>query len=323
MIINRIIRNLFPSVSLCGKTFAQTQNIYISDINDISSLNEMKSDDIECLIYDDTPLLTDEILFELSQLCLTLNKSFQIGDGYISPRGFSGIPEQCAMIETVQFDVRQYDVFMSVINKRIIDRLCEQGVIFYDKNSVFLHEDVHICSGCVIYPFVNIQGKTYIGKNSIIYSNSFICSSTIGDDVTVKSSYIFDSVIGDGCTVGPFAYIRNHSNVSENCRVGDFVEIKNSVMESGVKCAHLTYIGDAIVGANTNVGCGSVFCNFDGKKKHHTTVGANVFIGANTNLVAPLTIGDNVFIAAGSTVTKNVPPDSFVIARSRQITIDH
>lgn len=322
MIINRIIRNLFPNVFLCGKSLAQTQNVYISDINDISSVNEMKSDDIECLIFDDTPLLTDKILIELSQLCLKTNKSFRIGDGYIAPHGFCGTPEPCTMTEALQFDNKQYDLFLSAINKRIIERLCNQGVIFYDKASVFLDEDVHICSGSVIHHNVTIQGKTYIGKNTVISGNSYISSSSIGDDVIVRSSHIVDSTVGDNCTVGPFAYVRSKSNISKNCRIGDFVEIKNSVIESGVKCAHLAYIGDAVVGTNTNVGCGSVFCNFDGKKKHRTTVGANVFIGANTNLVAPLIIGDNVFIAAGSTVTKNVPPDSFVIARSQQTTTE-
>ena len=147
--------------------------------------------------------------------------------------------------------------------------------------------------------------------------NSTIIDSEIEEGASVTCSHLYHSKVGKNTTVGPFARLRD-ADIRDNCRIGDFVEIKNSQLNNGVKCAHLAYVGDAKVGDNTNIGCGSVFCNYDGKLKHHTEVGKNVFIGANVNLVAPLSIGDNTYIAAGTTVTKDVTDNGFVIGRVRQ-----
>jgi bifunctional UDP-N-acetylglucosamine pyrophosphorylase / glucosamine-1-phosphate N-acetyltransferase len=179
----------------------------------------------------------------------------------------------------------------------------EQGVTIVDKNNTYIGPDVVIGAGTIIYPNSVIEGNVQIGTNC-----------------RIESSYIRDSIIGDDVTVGPFAHIRNESIVGDNVRIGNFVEIKKSILSKGVKSAHLTYLGDSDIGENTNVGCGTITVNYDGKKKHKTVIGKNSFIGSNVNLLAPITIGDNATIAAGSTINEDVPNDSLAIARERQIT---
>ena len=144
-------------------------------------------------------------------------------------------------------------------------------------------------------------------------------NSIVENGASVEMSHIVDSCVRAGATVGPFARLRG-AQVGEKCRIGDFVEIKASKLGNGVKASHLSYVGDAEVGDGTNVGCGTVFCNYDGKDKHRTTVGSGCFIGANTNLIAPVVVGDNSFIAAGTTVTRDVEECSFTIGRVRQDT---
>ena len=137
--------------------------------------------------------------------------------------------------------------------------------------------------------------------------------------MSIKSSTIIDSQIGNGTTVGPYAYLRPGSRIGNNCKIGDFVEFKNASFGDGSKASHLSYIGDADVGSNVNIGCGVVFVNYDGKNKFRTVVKDNSFVGSNSNLVAPVTIEENSFIAAGSTITEDVPKDSLAIARGRQV----
>lgn len=321
MIINRIKRNIFSKFNLCGKKFDEVQDRFILNINDIKCLHEAKSDNgLMCLIYDDTPLVDDETLSTLENLCLINNEGFSIGNGFIAPICYQGKLKNPNLFCAQQFEPSLYSEFLSVISKRIISYHLKNGVIIYDTKSTFIDMDVHLCSGCKIRPFTTLEGTCYIGKNSTIYEHSFLSNAYVGDNVTIKSSYVCDSRIGDDTSIGPFAYIRNGASIGSFCRIGDFVEIKASTLENGVKCAHLSYVGDASVGEKTNVGCGTVFCNYDGVKKHHTSIGANSFIGANTNLIAPISVGKNTFIAAGSTVTNSVPENSFVIARSRQTT---
>ncbi len=186
-------------------------------------------------------------------------------------------------------------------------------------NNIFIEE------GCVVHPTAvvmapnHIEGGSVIGEGTILYPCCYIKNSIIGKNVEIKASYIFDSKIGDNVTIGPNAHIRKNCNVSDNVRIGNYVELKNATIGKGTKIAHLTYIGDADVGSACNIGCGVVFCNYDGVNKHHTTVKDKVFVGSNCNLVAPLCIGEGVFIAAGSTVTESVEDGNFVIARSKQL----
>ena len=168
------------------------------------------------------------------------------------------------------------------------------------------NKDLIIIGDCNIADDVQVVGQCVLDN----------CS--IGCNCKIMGSYIEKSVIGNNCVIGPFAHIRPDCYVDENVRIGNFVELKKAHIKSGTKISHLTYVGDAEIGKNCNLGCGVIFCNYDGKEKHKTTLGNNVFVGSNVNLIAPLKIEDNCFIAAGSTVTKDVTKDTFVIARSKQ-----
>ncbi len=202
---------------------------------------------------------------------------------------------------------------------KIIETHKKNGVIFMDEDSAFIEPDVIIGSGTRIAPNVHLVGKTVIGENVDIGFNTEIENSVIGNDVKIRQSVILDSKIGAGTTVGPFAYVRPNCVVGEKVKLGDFVEIKNSNIGNGTKLSHLTYVGDADVGAHINFGCGTVVVNYDGKNKYRTVIEDDAFIGCNTNLVAPVTVGRNAFTAAGSTITEDVPADTLAIARARQV----
>lgn len=194
----------------------------------------------------------------------------------------------------------------------------ENGVEFIDIYQAYIDETVKIGAGTVIYPCVVLQGETEIGENCLIGQNSRIVDSKIGAGTDVQSSVIIESTVGEETHVGPFAYMRPNSHVGSHCKVGDFVEVKNSSMGDGAKASHLTYIGDSDVGKNVNLGCGVVFVNYDGSKKYRSVVGDGAFIGCNSNLISPVNVGDGAYVAAGSTVTEDVPADAFCIARERQ-----
>lgn len=207
--------------------------------------------------------------------------------------------------------------------RKIAEKHIEAGVDIFDIDNVYIDEDVRIGEGTVIGPCVRLEGSTVIGKDCKIEQNSRIVNATIGDDVSIDNSVILDSSVGSNTSVGPFAYIRPGSTIGEACKVGDFVEVKNASMGNGSKSAHLTYIGDADIGENVNLGCGVVFVNYDGKNKHRSTVGDGCFIGCNVNLVSPVDVGDGAYIAAGSTVTKDIPKDALSVGRARQKNIEN
>ena len=179
-----------------------------------------------------------------------------------------------------------------------------------------LEDSVKVGKDVIIEPFAVVKGNTVLADGCVIGSFSYIENATIGLNSVVKSSRITDSVVGDNCTVGPNAHLRNNARIGNNCRIGNFVEIKNSHLYDGVKAAHLSYVGDAVVGARTNIGCGVVFVNFDGRTKHRCEVGDDCFIGCNANLVAPVKLGKDCFVACGTTVDKDMPDGAFSIGRS-------
>ena len=207
----------------------------------------------------------------------------------------------------------------TIMRKRINDIHLEKGVTIIDPNNTYIDCNVVIHNDCIIYPGNVIQGSTIIKENCTIYPNSRIVDSIIEKDVVIQNSVILQSNIGEKTTVGPFAYIRPYSNIGNCVRIGDFVEIKKSNIGNNTKVSHLTYIGDAEVGERCNFGCGTVVVNYDGKEKHKTIVGDDVFIGCNANLIAPVEVKDNSYIAAGSTITDEVPKGALAIARSRQV----
>ncbi|MFX0549675.1 bifunctional UDP-N-acetylglucosamine diphosphorylase/glucosamine-1-phosphate N-acetyltransferase GlmU [Hathewaya histolytica] len=209
-----------------------------------------------------------------------------------------------------------------IMRKRINKMHMENGVTLIDPNNTYIGSEVEIGSDTIIYPGNVIEGKTVIKEGCMLYPNSRIKDSIIGAQVTIQSSVVLDSNIGENTTVGPFAYIRPDSNIGKNARIGDFVEIKKSTIGDNTKVSHLTYIGDSEVGSKCNFGCGTVIVNYDGKEKHKTIIGDNVFIGCNANLISPVEIKNNSYVAAGSTITKEVPEGSLAIARARQTNID-
>lgn len=209
-----------------------------------------------------------------------------------------------------------------ILRNRINRKHMENGVTIIDPKTTYIGSDVIVEKDTIIYPGNVIEGNTIIKENCILYPNSRISDSTLENNVVVQSSVIQESYIGEQTTVGPFAYIRPESVIGKKARIGDFVEIKKSTIGDNTKVSHLTYIGDAEVGSGCNFGCGTVVVNYDGKKKHKTIIGNNSFIGCNTNLVSPVEVKNNTYIAAGSTITNEVPEGSLAIARAKQVNIE-
>ena len=199
-----------------------------------------------------------------------------------------------------------------------VDRLLSAGVRIVDTESVFVGPAVTVGEGSVLLPGTILKGATAIGRDCVIGPHAMISQCVIGDRVTVNASQLNESSVDNDTTVGPFAYIRPNCRVGRKVKVGDFVELKNSTVGDGTKISHLTYVGDTDAGAHINFGCGTVTVNYDGKKKFRTTIQDNAFIGCNTNLVAPVTVGEGAYTAAGSTITEDVPADALAIARQRQ-----
>ena len=205
-----------------------------------------------------------------------------------------------------------------VMKQRINSKNMANGVTLIYPNSTYICPDVVIGKDTIIEPGCMLEGKTVIGEGCRIGYHSKLKNAVLSNNVDVEISVILDSSVDEGTHVGPFAYIRPNSHIGKNIKVGDFVEIKNANIGDGTKISHLTYVGDADVGQNVNFGCGTVVVNYDGQKKHRTTIGDNAFIGCNTNLVSPVTVEDNAYTAAGSTITDTVPKNSLAIARAKQ-----
>lgn len=195
----------------------------------------------------------------------------------------------------------------------------KNGVQIVDPNNTYIGMDVEIGNNTVILPGTTITGISTVGCGCVINASQ-IKNSCIRSGAKVESSYVYDSVIGENSTVGPYAHIRAKSLISNDCRIGNFVELKNAILDDNVKSAHLTYLGDCEIGSKTNIGCGTITVNYDGVNKFKTIIGKESFIGSNVNLIAPIKIGNNVKVAAGSTVAVNViNDDALVIARSREV----
>ena len=206
-----------------------------------------------------------------------------------------------------------------ILQKRIKEKWLLAGVTLIDPASITIDETVELQPDVILEPQTHLRGRTVIQAGSRIGPGSLIENSELGENVTVLYSVITDSVIQSQTRIGPYAHLRGHAEVGIGCRIGNFVELKNAQLGDRTNVAHLSYLGDTTTGTQVNVGAGTITANYDGVKKHRTTIGDRSKIGSNTVLVAPITVGNDVYIAAGSTVTEDVPDDSLVIARSRQV----
>lgn len=207
----------------------------------------------------------------------------------------------------------------AILRSRINEKHMSEGVTFIDPNSSYIDPDVIIGKDTIIYPGVVLEGSTKIGDNCIIRGSTRITDSQIEDSVHIESSVIEDSLVKNNTKIGPFTHIRPNSQIGEDVKLGNFVEIKNSKIGKSSKASHLSYIGDSELGEGVNVGCGVVFANYDGKNKHKSIVDNGAFIGSNSSIISPVNIGQGSFIAAGSTITDSVEEGKMAIARARQV----
>ena len=215
-------------------------------------------------------------------------------------------------------DRKQLNMLNTIMRRNINDAHMINGVNIPCTDGVMIGADVKIGVGTTVLPNTIILGDTVIGEDCTIGPNTYIKNGTVGNNVILDNVKLTDSEVEDGVDCGPFVQVRAGSRLCKGVHIGDFIEVKNSVVGEGTKSAHLTYIGDSDVGKNVNFGCGTVTVNYDGKNKHRCKIGDHVFLGCNTNLIAPVEIGDYAFTAAGSTITDDVPENALAIARARQ-----
>lgn len=212
------------------------------------------------------------------------------------------------------------------VQKRLCTRInmehIAHGVQIFAPDSVYIAPDAKIGAGTVILPGTIIRAGCTIGCGATIGPNALLEQATIGNGTTINASQVYESTVGSDATVGPFAYVRPGCKIGDRTRIGDFVELKKAEIGNGTKVSHLTYVGDATVGERVNFGCGTVVVNYDGYHKFHTEIGDDCFIGCNTNLIAPVKLGDRVFTAAGTTITKDVPNGALAVGRARQTTME-
>ena len=216
-------------------------------------------------------------------------------------------------------DATSYAVAFRYLRDAILQKHLAGGVIVLEPERTVIEANVRIGAGTVIYANNTLQNDTVIGEGCTLYPGNRMDGATVGDGVTVESSVLIRCKVGAHTSVGPFAYLRPDAVIGEHCRIGDFVEIKNSTIGDGTKVSHLTYVGDSDLGKDINLGCGVVFVNYDGKIKNRSRVDDHAFIGCNCNLIAPVHVGENAYLAAGSTVVEDVPDNALFVARSRGV----
>lgn len=229
-----------------------------------------------------------------------------------------GSEEELIGVNTLQ----ELERVRQIMKERIIKRWIDRGVNFIDTSSVFISPDVYIGKDTFIYPNVYLEGYTRIGKKCYIYPNVRIYNSIIKDSVYIKdSTLIEESIVKANASIGPFARIRPGSIIGNGAKIGNFVEVKKSVIGSGTKAGHLTYLGDSKIGNNVNIGAGTITCNYDGYNKHMTFIEDDVFIGSDSQLIAPVRICKGAYVGAGSTITRRVPPMALALSRIKQTNI--
>lgn len=250
------------------------------------------------------------------------SKEFYLTDmvSYARQRGWLIYSQQIALEEAAGVNTQADLVaFGEILQNRINHKWMKEGVRFLDPRSTFIDFDVKIQAGVVLESGVHLRGETSLGENVHVSAYSILSNVDVGTNTRIESfSHLKDCRIGKDSSVGPFARIRGNAVLENDVHVGNFVEIKKSHLHSGTKSGHLAYLGDAEIGRNSNIGAGTITCNYDGFKKSQTTIGENVFIGSNSSLVAPVKIGDNAIVGAGSVITKDVEAESLAVERSDQ-----
>ncbi len=304
----RIVRNdAGEVVAIVEHKDADAVQLQIKEIN--SGMYVFNTDDLKLALSKLTPDNAQGEYYLTDTLSIILGSGKKIG-GY----PVSDSDEILGINDRVQLNVAE-----KLMQKRINENYMRAGVTIHSPETVIISPDCQIGEDTEIFADVVIEDGCKIGAGVLITSASRISGAEIGNGVSVQSSVILKSKIGDNTTVGPFAYIRPDCVIGKKARIGDFVELKNCNIGDGTKVSHLTYVGDADVGSGCNFGCGTVTVNYDGKKKYRTVIGNNVFVGCNSNLVAPVTLNDGAYTAAGSTITDEVPENNLAIARARQV----
>jgi bifunctional N-acetylglucosamine-1-phosphate-uridyltransferase/glucosamine-1-phosphate-acetyltransferase GlmU-like protein len=332
--INSYNINIFGK-SMLEYVSAALQNIKFSVIaydektNILNAVKYLKSQKrFTVVLFSDTPLLRYSTIY----LAAEIADKEDIGVLRL-PRGYiiknSALDNIRSLDDGKIFNLNEEDFFIvsdykrlenagSKLRNRIIDYHLDNGVQIIDRGSVYIDSEVVIQPDVTIYPNNTIKGKSTVYGGATIYENNLIDGSVIYGGATVLSSTVEQSAVGAGSSVGPNAHLRPGTTIGSRCKIGNFVEIKNSQIGDDTKISHLTYVGDAEVGCRCNIGCGVVFVNYDGKSKYKAIVEDDAFIGSNCNLISPLRIGRGCLIAAGSTITRDVPSDCLAVGRARQ-----
>jgi len=216
-------------------------------------------------------------------------------------------------------DRRQLAELAAVMRRRILDRLMVEGVTVLDPATTYVDDTVEVGGDTVLYPGVILEGRTTIGAECVVGAGSYVSQSRLGDRVALRPYCVLsDATVEDGATLGPFCHLRPLSHVGAGAKIGNFVELKKSRIGRGAKVPHLSYVGDATLGADVNFGAGAITCNYDGVAKHETVVGDGAFVGTNASLVAPVTVGEGAYVGAGSVITSDVPAGALAVARAQQ-----
>ena len=217
---------------------------------------------------------------------------------------------------------KDLEIVSKILNRRTCEKWQMEGVRFIDSSTAYVDDQVILKKGTVIHPQVSLHGNTSIAEDVIVESGCIITNSTVKAQSRIKAhSYLDEALVGSRVQVGPFAHLRPGSDIGDQAKIGNFVEIKKSQLAKGSKVSHLSYVGDAQIGERTNIGCGFITCNYDGKDKHKTIIGNDAFVGSDTQVIAPLSIGDGAYIGSGSTINQDVGDGDFAIARAKQTTL--
>lgn len=245
--------------------------------------------------------LTDIVAF-------ALDDGFQVAGLVVDPEEVQGANNRAQLAE-----------LEAIANRRTIERHLQAGVTFLDPQRTYVGAEVEIGQDAVVHPGVHLRGRTRVGAHSVLDVGVVVIDAEIGRGVSVHPySVVEKAKVADGCSVGPFARLRPEANLAEGAKIGNFVEVKKATFGPGAKANHLAYIGDASIGAGANVGAGTITCNYDGVGKHRTQIGEGVFVGSNSTLVAPLSIGKDSYVGAGSVLTNDVPSNALALGRARQ-----